>query len=252
MMTKERIDEIVRAQFRLDTNCSLEDEKEKIININEAVKKDGSRYFDDLDPFLRVIIYRGETYMCAGSEILDWCREKYSLYKPEWFCKFENLRELDEKLKEYGYGIKDTHVYCLPDLEFEGYDFDAPFAVKWFDKDELLKFKENNPFKNALMFIPDCPDMIAVAAFDGGEDPIAMAGASRDSDTMWQIGIDVLWDYRHKGIAVYLVSLLKDRILEMGKVPFYGTSESHSNSLNVGIRSGFMPAFTEVFCHRLT
>ena len=67
-----------------------------------------------------------------------------------------------------------------------------------------------------------------------------------------EIGIDVLPEYKHKGIAVYLVSMLKERILDMGKVPFYGTSESHSNSLNVAIRSGFMPAFTEVFCHRIT
>lgn len=251
-MTKQLIDETVRAQFRLDTNCSLEDEKEKIININEAHKDNGSRYFDDLEPFFRAIIYRGEMYMCAGEEILEWCREKYSLYKPEWFCKFENLRKLDGKLREYGYEIKDTHVYCLPDTEFEGYDFDAPYSVRWYDKEEILSLKKDNPFGNALMFIPDCPDEIAVAALDEKDDPIAMAGASSDSDSMWQIGIDVLPEYKHKGIAVYLVSMLKERILDMGKVPFYGTSESHSNSLNVAIRSGFMPAFTEVFCHRIT
>lgn len=251
-MTWERIDEIVRAQFRTDTNCSLEDEAEKIININKAERKEGSRYFDDLEPFFRAVIYRGEMYMCADGEILDWCRERYALYRPEWFCKFENLRELDGKLHEYGYGIKDTHVYCLPDAEFEGYDFDAPYDVKWYDKDEISDLKEGNPFKNALMFIPDCPDVIALAALDEDKEPIAMAGASSDSDMMWQIGIDVLPKYAHRGIAVYLVSKLKDRIMEMGRVPFYGTSESHSNSLNVAFRSGFLPAFTEVFCHRIT
>ena len=190
-MTREKIDEIVRAQFRLDTNCSPEAEEEKIININRSKEIEGSRYFDDLEPFFRVIIYRGEMYMCADGRILDWCRDKYALYKPEWFCKFENLRELDGKLKEYGYRIKDTHIYCLPDTGFEGYDFEAPYEVRWYDKEEILKLKEGNPFKNAIMFIPDCPDMIAVAALDENNAPIAMAGASRDSDTMWQIGIDV-------------------------------------------------------------
>ena len=251
-MTKTEIDEIAKAQFRLDTNCSLRDEEEKIININEAKPEAGSRYFDDLEPFFRAIIYHGEMYMSADKAILDWCREKYSLYKPEWFCKFENLRVLDAKLKEYGYAIKDTHVYCLPDMGFEGYDFDAPYNVKWFEREEIQGLKEGNPFKNALMFLPDCPDVIAVSAIGDDGNSIAMAGASQDSKMLWQIGIDVLPGYEHRGIAVYLVSLLKERILDMGKVPFYGTSESHSNSMSVAIRSGFMPAFTEVFCKKET
>ncbi len=249
-MDRQDIDKIVRAQFRTDTNCTLADEKKRIININEAVKKNGSRYFDDIDPFFRAVIYHGEMYMSADKKILEWCREKYSLYKPEWFCKYKNLRELDTKLHEHGYQIKDTHVYCLPDTDFEGYDFDMPYKIKWYDEEEILKFKDKNPFKNALAYIKDCPDVIGVAAFDENDTPIAMAGASCDSDTMWQIGIDVIPEYERKGLAVYLVATLKERILEMGIVPFYGTSESHSNSLNVAIRSGFMPAFTEVFCSK--
>ncbi len=244
------IDKIVRAQFRLDTNCSLEDEAEKIININQSVKLAGSRYFDVLDPFFRAVIYHGELYICADESILDWVREKYSVYKPEWFCKFENLRELDKKLNEHGYKIHDTHVYCLPDDDFEGYDFELPYETKWYDEKGIEELKEGNPFTHALMYIPDCPDVLAVAALDDAGEPVAMAGASSDSETMWQIGIDVNPEYERKGLAVYLVTLLKERILKMGKVPFYGTSESHSNSLNVAIRSGFMPAFTEVFCSK--
>lgn len=247
-MTKEEIDRIVRAQFRTDTNCSLKDEAEKIININESHPEDDARYFDDIVSYFRAIIYHGEMYMCADGEILDWCRDKYSLYKPEWFCKYKNLRELDGKLQEHGYRIKDTHVYCLPDPDFDGYDFDAPYPVRWYDRNEIMKLKDDNPFKNALAFLPDCPDVISVAALDDNDDPVAMAGASEDSKTLWQIGIDVLPGYKHKGIAVFLVTMLKERIMEMGKVPFYGTAESHSNSLNVAIKSGFLPAFTEVFC----
>lgn len=244
------IDKIVRAQFRLDTNCTPEDEEKRIINVNQAKKMDGARYFGELDPFFRAIIYHGEMYMSADEKILGWCREKYSLYKPEWFCKYENLRELDEKLHEYGYEIQDTHVYFLPDPEAAQYEFDIPFGVKWYESDDIEFFRENNPFTHALGFIPEAPDVIAVALLNDREEPIAMAGASKDSDMMWQIGIDVLHGYGHKGLAVYLVTTLKERILELGKVPFYGTSESHSNSMDVAIRSGFIPAFTEVFCRK--
>ena len=249
-MDNRDIDRIVREQFRLDTNCSIEDERKKIININRAVKHSGSRYYADLEIFFRAIIYRGEMYMSADEQILDWCREEYGLYKPEWFCKYHNLRKLDEKLREFGYKIYDTHIYCLPDMDFEGYDFSVPYEIRWFEPDEIPGLRENNPFINALMFLPDCPDVIAVAAYDGDGRAVAMAGASSDSDTMWQIGIDVLPEYRNRGLAFALVTMLKEKIISLGKVPFYGTSESHSNSLHVGLRSGFMPAFTEVFCSK--
>ena len=244
------IDKTVRAQFRLDTNCTEEDEATSFININESKRSKGARYFDSLDPFFRAIIYHGEMYMCADKSILDWARARYSVYKPEWFCKYENLRKLDNKLNEYGYKIHDTHIYCLPDPDFEGYDFEVPYDIRWYDQDEIKGLRDDNPFNHALMYIPDCPDVLAVAALDGSGAPVAMAGASVDSETMYQIGIDVKPEYERRGLAVYLVTLLKDKLLGSGIVPFYGTSESHANSLNVAIRSGFMPAFTEVFCSR--
>lgn len=244
------IDEIVRAQFRLDTNCTEADEEKRIININRSQPVIGARFFGELDPFFRAIIYHGELYMTADEKILDWCRERYSLYKPEWFCKYENLRELDSKLQEYGYEIQDTHVYFLPDPEACEYDFDMPFQMKWYDEKDVEEFRKDNPFKHALGFIPGAPDVIAVAALDSKGEPIAMAGASKDCDKMWQIGIDVTQGYGHRGLAVYLVTTLKERILELGKVPFYGTSESHSNSMDVAIRAGFIPSFTEVFCRK--
>ncbi|MCR5747506.1 MAG: GNAT family N-acetyltransferase [Lachnospiraceae bacterium] len=245
------IDAIVRKQFRLDTNCTRAAEEEKIININEACRQEGSRYFGELDPFFRVIIYHGEMYMSADTKILEWCRKKYSLFKPEWFCKYENLRCVNVKLAEYGYEIQDTHVYFLPDRDAQTYEFEMPYKLKWFDRGDISRFKERGSFKHALGYIPDCPDVIAVAAVYDNEEIAAMAGASSDSDMMWQIGIDVKPEYEHRGLAVYLVTMLKDRILELGKVPFYGTSESHTNSMDVAIRSGFIPSFTEVFCHRI-
>ena len=88
--------------------------------------------------------------------------------------------------------------------------------------------------------------MLAVAAFDG-DGIIGMAGASSDSQTMWQIGIDILPKYRGKGIGTNLVTLLKNEILNRGKIPFYGTVESHFHSQNIAISSGFFPAWAELY-----
>lgn len=63
---------------------------------------------------------------------------------------------------------------------------------------------------------------------------------------MWQIGINVLEGAEEKGVAKTVVKALKNEILRRGKVPFYGTVESHIISQKVALASGFYPAFAEV------
>jgi predicted GNAT family acetyltransferase len=74
-----------------------------------------------------------------------------------------------------------------------------------------------------------------------------MAGASADCAELWQIGIDVLPEYRGKGIAAALVSKLAIEILKRGKVPYYGTSPCNIASQSVAHRAGFKPAWACAF-----
>lgn len=64
---------------------------------------------------------------------------------------------------------------------------------------------------------------------------------------MWQIGVNVTPEGQGKGIGTYVISLLKERLLEQGIVPFYATVESHIKSQKVALQSGFVPAFYEIF-----
>ena len=239
---------LILSQFELDTNCE-EGESGKI-NINKRKRLDGSRYFADISDFLRVIVYKGRLFMMCDESIYEWALEKYSDMLPEWFCKYDNLRMLDEKLHQFGYEIMDTHVYFMPDPEYEGYDFECPYRIKELGRREIDRMKEDNPFRHALMYQEGCPDELAIGAFDEDE-PIAMAGVSSDGRNLWQIGIDVLPGYEHKGLAVYLTTLMKEAVLARGKVPFYGTSESHSLSQRVAVRSGFVPGWCEVYSKQI-
>ena len=74
-----------------------------------------------------------------------------------------------------------------------------------------------------------------------------MGGASLDGLYTRQIGIDVLPAYRGEGLATRLVRGVKQKIREDGYLPFYGTAESHALSRSVGVKSGFLPAFSEIF-----
>ena len=60
-----------------------------------------------------------------------------------------------------------------------------------------------------------------------------------------QIGIDVLPRYRSRGIGTYLVTLLKNRIIEMGDIPFYGTAAANIQSQNIAVKAGFKHAWVE-------
>src|SRR5574344_610331 len=88
-------------------------------------------------------------------------------------------------------------------------------------------------------------DGLGVAAFDGDK-MIGFAACSADCETMWQIGIDVLPEYRRKGIASALTSALAAEVINRGKVPFYCSAWSNIRSVKNAIRSGFRPAWVQV------
>ena len=88
-------------------------------------------------------------------------------------------------------------------------------------------------------------DVLGVGAYYNGR-LIGLAGASADCDTMWQIGIDVLPEYRRQGIASALTSRIALEITERGKVPFYCAAWCNIKSVRNAIKSGFRPAWVEM------
>ncbi len=249
-----KLSERAERQIRIDTNCPVDAVLEYPFTINERADLPGARKVEGMSSFFKAMVFKGRGYIMADSRILDWVQEKYRNYSPEWFCKYENLRDLDRKLNEYGYEIADTHVYMLPDENAEENEYEEKqgFTETWLGDSEIKewgeKYGEDNPFPHALAFSKTQPDRIALL-LRSDKDPeklIAMSGVSEDSKELWQIGIDVLPEYGGRGLATYLTDMMKRRVLSIGHVPFYGTSESHSLSMDTGIRAGFLPAWTEV------
>ena len=60
---------------------------------------------------------------------------------------------------------------------------------------------------------------------------------------MWQIGIDVLPEYRRSGIASALTNQLARLVFERGKIPFYAAAWANIRSIRNGLRCGFRPAW---------
>ena len=88
-------------------------------------------------------------------------------------------------------------------------------------------------------------DVLGVGAYENDR-LIGLAGCSADCDRMWQIGIDVLPEYRRKGIAAALTSNLAVTALERDIVPFYCCAWSNIRSARNAVTSGFAPAWAEM------
>lgn len=88
-------------------------------------------------------------------------------------------------------------------------------------------------------------DVLGVGAYDKGQ-LIGLAACSADCDSMWQIGIDVLPQYRRQGIASALTSTLAMEIIKRDRVPFYCAAWSNIKSVRNAIKCGFRPAWVEL------
>jgi len=143
-----------------------------------------------------------------------------------------------------------THHMFLPCRNVE---VDERFQVKWLYDDEISPFYGNPQFPNAIAYPEQCPvrpDRMAVVAVDG-DTVMGMAGCSEDAPHWQQIGIDTLPVYRSRGIGSYLVTLLKNKIIEMGDIPFYGTAAANIRSQTIALNSGFRPAWVETEAVRI-
>lgn len=159
-----------------------------------------------------------------------------------------NFREIDNLLKEEGYRIKTAHPFFIPRndeiCKMNGIE------IGKYNQEEILAFKGDDRFDEAFCFDEKSPDMLAVAAIVNHE-IVGMAGASADSPSFWQIGINVNKKFEGRQIASGLVSILKHDILQNGIVPYYGTSFSNLASQHVAANAGFAVAWVELITEKI-
>lgn len=236
--------EIAKEQFALDYNCGVHDFFKSGNTITKNLWIEGRRLCRNDVSFMKILCYFNKAVITADEQIIPWAEQNLSEEEPSWLFEFSKLNRINKTLNEFGHEIADVHHYYLPQLDAE--EINPKQDVKWFEKQDILQFEHDQRFKQAFMFNPYAPDVLAVAAVDGDR-IMGMAGASADSETMWQIGIDVVPEFRGKGMAANLTALIKQEIIKRGKVPFYGTVESHNLSKNVAIQAGFLPVWAEAY-----
>lgn len=82
-------------------------------------------------------------------------------------------------------------------------------------------------------------------AYENGE-IAGVAGASNDTDQIWQIGIDVVPEKQKHYVATDIVKIISNEVLKRDKIPYYGTAWSNIASERVAINSGNKPVWVEM------
>lgn len=241
-MTNQEIVDIAMRQSAVDLNCNASDFMSDDNVVVISGKNAGARKYLQL-PFECNLVYYGKNIVASVSErtkaaVIDYIGR----YPAEHCFETPNLHMLDVALKPFNLKVCFMAEYFLPDMN----------SFKLSDCRYSLKIIEP-PFDG--MYLPqwsnalcerraEC-DVLAVGAFDKGR-LVGLAGASADCESMWQIGVDVLPEYRRQGIAAALTSGLAAEVFKRGKVPFYCAAWANIGSVKNAIACGFRPAWAEL------
>lgn len=243
MLTRKEVIDIAYKQLSIDYNIEIKDlqRNENVMTqrqMHPKQRKDLRQSFG----FTMMSIH-GKSIVSSDDRLFVWIEKEILSKQANWIFDFYMLRTIDQKLKSIGYEIDQVLLHYLPDPN--ALHFDGSKQMMWFDEQEIQQFKGDPRFDEAFCFDNDAPDVLGVAYYEQNQ-IVGMAGVSRDSDYLYQIGINVDEKYRHQGIATMLVSQITLKLLSKGIVPFYKTSISHVNSSNVAIKSGFFLAWVEL------
>ncbi|MBQ8409689.1 MAG: GNAT family N-acetyltransferase [Clostridia bacterium] len=214
-----------------------------------SVLRDGRRQYTNEKYFFHMVTTGKGAVITADECLHPFLQDFIKDRAGHWLFEFPNLLPLEKELNRFGYTLSQTHHMFLhaSDVAPEG-----ELPVKWFFGEEFHHFYGDLRFPNAICseFMPHRPDRIVVCAYDGDR-IMGMAGCSEDARGWMQIGIDVMPEYRSRGVGTYLVTLLKNKILEDGNIPFYGTGLSNYHSWNIALNCGFRPAWVEIGAERI-
>ena len=242
-MTNREMMELAMRQSAEDMGCHVEDlkaDKNVVVPIN--LGKKARKYLKE--PITCNLVSYGNNIMAASiPETMD----LVSAYvdKFEFYHCFEtpNMHWLNERLAEKGHKICFMAEYYLPDISRIP-TLSCAYVTRVLTQEAFADLYRPE-WGNALCEDRKNLDVLGVGAYDGST-LVGLAACSADCDDMWQIGVDVLPEYRRQGIASALTSRLTKEIINRGKVPFYCTAWSNVRSVRNAVKSGFIPAWVEM------
>ena len=238
--TAGKINQLLTEQFAIDYGCSVSDFCRKETLVTELRPNEQARKREE-SGILSMLSYRGKLVIAAVPELMDWSRSVLAKHcSAEWCFEAGALISIDRKLQEFGYEIDQAHLFFTP-----GFTIPAPVhPVRFLHSAEIAELEDDERIDEAFLFEDYIEDVLGAAIYDDAETLLAVAGATANSERMWEMGVNSFAE--GKGYASSALSALTQEILNRGKVPYSGTALSHLASQNVSLRAGLFPTFCEL------
>lgn len=223
-LIKSKIEELLSKEFY----CSLKElnEKATIHSINFNAKK----------PYIKILAYRNCVVVCTSENL---------------HSKIQEI--LQDKTRDEIFELPFVYGQTIHYVPNENYTEDALMSLNYefenlFDRD-ILVLTGLTGFENSLAF--DDNGFTATKAVYVARDNnkiIGVAGAAESTvDGVWEIGVDVMEEYRNARLGTHLVRKLTGELLARNIIPFYSASITNIGSQMVANRCGYIPYWVDTF-----
>ncbi len=234
-------------QVAADLNCAAYDFFLNITRITVMTKRPGQRVFSEKPSVFRAATFGKNVVISAAGSLMDFA-DKLTVFEGTKLFDGGGISAVNKFLTPRGYFIGSVNQYYLPSDSFRVIDpqgYDLQLLTENDIRRQLYPYYPG--FGNALLYrtVESRKDVLAVIA-QSGRTLLGIAGASSDSEVFWQIGVDIIPEFRGKGLGPVLVSTLANEILLRGRIPYYGTWPGNIYSQRTALKSGFLPVWTEM------
>lgn len=243
MLSDKEILKAAMEQSAIDLCAMASDFKKNENVIVFSQKNESARKYLKLPFSCQLVSYGNNIVASVSPEFYEIAENYINSYPAEHCFETPHMHALNEALMKKGQKICFMAEYFLPDIAAL-HELECKYELRILTQDDFAELYLPE-WSNALCKERRHLDVLGVGAYDGDK-LVGLAGCSADCDTMWQIGVDVLPEYRRQGIASAITSRLAIEILNCGKVPFYCAAWCNVKSVRNAIKSGFCPAWVEM------
>lgn len=248
-VNNRQILDIAMKQSALDYNIAMSDLQTGSYTIYRPSEVTSSaRNYLKKKPYCNFIYYGQSLVAVVEEEMQEFMKKYLSEHEKNIYRCFDapQITILNNALEKKGYCVAHLAQFFLPDVDYVP-ELNTDIETKIFIEDDITSLYDDQRFTMALDYnrTGERVDTIAIAAYVDGQ-IAGVAGATNDCETMWQIGIDVLEEFRFQRIASTLTYLLSQEILKRGIVPFYCCAWSNIASKNTARKAGFKDAWVEL------
>ena len=252
-VSRSYVAKTVASVLAAESCCRPEDFAEDELRISELTSS------AEMNPMRRRFPWRklslAVTTMGAGVIVsaspnwVNWVSELFRAIEPADAFSLDLLSRASGRAEADSYTLHEPHLYSVTSSrDLRERATPAGYSIE-IGGEELLETLSFADWPNAIS--PRAPaqgrpvNVAALALRNGAV--VGVAAATADSDTLWQIGIDVRSEHRGEGLGAVLTSRVASAVLSRGRVPYYGTTVGNIASRRTAVSAGFYPCWVSAF-----